>query len=149
LRALWLFVPKIWSNMWILRPKRYMAAILNFLSTFRGTQNMQLVNTLPLMLIWGLCDFPFQRYGQICVFYDEKWPMATILEIAFRPPKIGFLVWVRSFIPPDMRAKYWYLFELSHLCEEKRHLAAILKMLSKFLDSQNLHCVHTLLLTLI
>jgi hypothetical protein len=51
------------------------------LAMFLDSQNFQLVNTLMLMLILGLCDILFRRYGQICEFQEEKGHLVAILKM--------------------------------------------------------------------
>ena len=63
----------------------------NVIDVFREP-NLQLVNTLLLAVIWGLCDLPFRRYGQIREFCDEKRHLAAILKVlfdVFRLPKFA------------------------------------------------------------
>jgi hypothetical protein len=73
------------------------------LSFFLDSQNLQLVNTLPLTVIWWLHDFLFQRYGQICEFRDEKRHVVAILKIPVITscPHSAFTLATPSSIQPD------------------------------------------------
>jgi hypothetical protein len=58
-------------------------AILKIASMFLDSQNLHLVNTLPLTFIWHLYHSLFGKYRQKCEIHAEKWHAVAILEIRF------------------------------------------------------------------
>jgi hypothetical protein len=160
---LWLSVPKIWPNMWILwqkiacgghfencidflnQPKFVagqcasvyvnlapVAAILKIVSTFWNSQNLYLVNTLLLILIWPLCDSLFRKYGQICEFCGEKQHVAAILKIVLALLDCQNLQLVNMLLLTLIWLLCDILFprhgQICEFCDEKRPVAAILKI---------------------